>query len=285
MDITDSQVHIWEAERPDRPWPSGGFVPPWAFTPFSAEALIEEMDTAGVAHAFLVPPAFDGGRNDYCLDAAARFPGRFAVMGRIPLDDPRAPELMEKWVDEPHGIGLRFSFLMAQQRALLDDETGDWVWAQAQRLNIPLMVYPGPNRLHLIGRVAQKFESLRITIDHMAVGHTDRDRDDEAFRHIDTLTALARFPNVAVKASALPEYSTEPYPYPNLHKYVRQTVDAFGPERVFWGTDLSRLPCTYTQAITMFTEEMTWLTAPELELIMGTAVRKWHGWAAGYSRS
>jgi L-fuconolactonase len=278
MFVTDSQVHIWEPERPERPWPSGGFIPAWASTPVSAESLIDQMDEANVARAFLVPPAFDGGRNDYCLDSAARFPDRFVVMGRIPLDGPDGPEMMEAFAEEQHGAGLRFSFFMPEHRALLEAGHADWMWPLAEKLNLPLMVYPAADLVDYIGSIAQQHDSLRITIDHMALGHTADERDDYAFRNLENLLALATLPNVAVKVSALPEYSTQPYPYRNLHPYVRQTVDAFGPERVFWGTDLMRLPCTYREAVTMFTDEMQWLDAEELDLVMGRAACDWHGW-------
>src|SRR2546430_3812768 len=46
------------------------------------------------------------------------------------------------------------------------------------------------------------------------------------------LLALAKHPNVAVKATGAPSYSSEPYPYRNIHGYLRQIYDAFGPERV-----------------------------------------------------
>ena len=91
-------------------------------------------------------------------------------------------------------------------------------------------------------------------------------------RDFDFLPALAEFPNLAVKVSCPPYHSTEAYPFPALHPYVRRVHDAFGPRRMFRGSDLSRLPCTYWQMITMFTEEMQWLPAADLEWIMGRAV-------------
>jgi predicted TIM-barrel fold metal-dependent hydrolase len=89
---------------------------------------------------------------------------------------------------------------------------------------------------------------------------------------------MAKLPNISVKISGIPCYSSEPYPYRNLHKYIEQTYNAFGPERMFWGADLTRLPCTYREAITLFTEEMPWFTAADKELIMGEALCKWLDW-------
>ena len=57
-----------------------------------------------------------------------------------------------------------------------------------------------------------------------------------------------------------------------------RVYDAYGPTRMFWGSDLSRLPCSYTLCVTMFTEEMPWLKGEELEQVMGKAVCKWFGW-------
>jgi predicted TIM-barrel fold metal-dependent hydrolase len=40
------------------------------------------------------------------------------------------------------------------------------------------------------------------------------------------MLALAKYPNVAVKLSGAPSYSREPYPYRNIHKYIRLAIRA-----------------------------------------------------------
>ena len=65
---------------------------------------------------------------------------------------------------------------------------------------------------------------------------------------------------------------------------VRRLIEAFGPRRAFWGTDLSamlsRTTCTYRQAVTMFTEEMKFLSADDLEWIMGRGLAECLAWPA-----
>jgi predicted TIM-barrel fold metal-dependent hydrolase len=102
-------------------------------------------------------------------------------------------------------------------------------------------------------------------------------RDDDGFRDVDKLLAPAKRPNVAVKASALPCYSTAPYPYRDLHPHLKRVYDTFGPQRMFRGSDLSRLKGSYRECVTMFTEEMQWLSATDLEWIMGRALCEWLG--------
>jgi hypothetical protein len=62
--------------------------------------------------------------------------------------------------------------------------------------------------------------------------------------------------------------------------YIRQLYDAFGPERLFWGTDITRIPYSWRQCVTMFTEELPWLSASDKELIMArlavAGVKAWH---------
>ena len=50
--------------------------------PYGYEQLVADMDRAGVDRAILVPPSFDGDRNDYALEAVRKHPDRFAIMGR-----------------------------------------------------------------------------------------------------------------------------------------------------------------------------------------------------------
>jgi predicted TIM-barrel fold metal-dependent hydrolase len=172
-------------------------------------------------------------------------------------------------------LGLRFTFGSASQRGWLTDGTADWFWPVAERLGLPLMMSV-PGSLPLVDRIAERHPGLKVIIDHL--GMPQRTKDDEAFADLPQLLAMAKRPNVAAKASALPCYSSEAYPYRNLHARIRQVFDAFGPRRMFWGTDLTRLPCSYRQAVTLFTEELPWLPADDQELVMGRGICDWLRW-------
>ena len=52
---------------------------------------------------------------------------------------------------------------------------------------------------------------------------------------------LAAYPNVAVKATGLPSLSREPYPFRDVWGPLLRVVEAFGCERVMWGTDFTRV--------------------------------------------
>ena len=275
MLIVDSQVHIWGADTPDRPWPPGRAhqaQKPYAVT---KDMLLQGMDEAGVSRVVIVPPSWEGDRNDLALEAARLHPDRFAVMGRLAIERPESRSLVADWKRQPGMLGLRFTFHTEVQKPWLTDGTADWLWTAAEKAGLPVMIYV-PGSLPLVDGIAARHPGLRLVIDHLALAIGQK--DDAAFADLPHLLALAKRPNVAVKASALPCCSTEPYPYRGLHTHLRQVFDAFGPRRVFWGTDWTRLPCTWRQAITLFTEDLPWLSAADKDWIMGRAVCEWLGW-------
>jgi predicted TIM-barrel fold metal-dependent hydrolase len=272
--IVDSQVHIWGADTPERPWPAR--AAPQRDTPWSAEELLGEMNGAGVERVIIVPPSWEGDRNDLALAAARAHPDRFAVMGRLDPEAPGARDQIPGWKAQPGMLGMRFSFHTPVLRQPLLDGKFDWVWEELERAGIPLMVLIHHAYLDHIEKVVRAHPSLRIVMDHLGLASTERDA--HAFRGLDRLLALRAYPNVAVKASALPCYSDDTFPYRALHPYIRRAYDAFGPQRMFWGTDLTRLPCTYREGVSMFTEHMPWLSAADKEWIMGRGVCEWLGW-------
>lgn len=272
MLIVDSQVHIWAADTPERPWAPG--ANPHRSEPLGKDELLCEMDAAGVDRVVIVPPSLEGPRNDLALAAARAHPDRFAVMGKIDPDPVRSRRLLAGWRAQPGMLGLRFNF-KKKPEALVSGKL-DWVWAAAEDAGIPVYIGVNHAMVHLVDAIAQHHPGLRIALDHLAL--ETRARDDDAFLHLDKLLATAKRPNIAVKASALPCYSTAPYPYRNLHPYLKRVYDAFGPQRIFWGSDLSRLKGSYRECVTVFTEEMTWLPRADLEWIMGRALCEWLGW-------
>ena len=275
MTIIDSQVHIWAPETPDKPWDRVDAAKPHRPEPLGHEELLREMDAAGVDRAVLVPPTWEADRNDTSMEAARLHPDRFAVMGRLTLDAPESHERMATWTDQPGMLGIRLTFHRGRYRTWLDEGTIDWFWEAAERYDVPVMAL-APHALPQLAEIAARHPGLRLCIDHMGLNSSLIGKPLSPI--VDGLIKLAALPNVAVKASALPCYSTESYPYPSLHPQIRRVVDAFGPQRVFWGTDLSHLPCPYGQALTLFTEELQNLTADEKEWILGRALAEWLDW-------
>ena len=128
-----------------------------------------------------------------------------------------------------------------------------------------------------VDRIASKHPGLKLVIDH--VGLNIRQKAPKVFEDLPAVCALAKHPNIAVKASGMPSLSTQPYPFRDVHDAIERLVGAFGPKRTFWGTDLTRMPCSYRECIDLFTkEQQSWLKGEDLEWVMGRGVCEWLGW-------
>jgi predicted TIM-barrel fold metal-dependent hydrolase len=273
--IVDAQVHLWKAESDDWKWVPGAV--PQLPEPFTIEKLVPMMDEAGVNRVVVVPPGWPGDRNDYGLEAAKRYPDRFAVMGRIPLQNPQSAALLPKWKEQPGMLGVRLTFLGAAAN-WLSDGTADWFWPAAEKAGLPVMAF-APGRAPAFGAIAERHPQLNLILDHMTVTAA-MVKDNTITAGIDQSIALAKYPNVSIKVSASPGLSNEPYPFRDVAVHVRRVIEAYGPRRAFWGTDLTNsfAKASYRQRVTQFTETLDFLSEEDKDWIMGRAILARLGW-------
>jgi len=271
MQIVDAQIHTWGSGLPS----NMSHRQVTSFTPAEAIAM---MDEAGVDAAVIHPPGWDPGADDMAFNAVRDYPGRFAILGSVPMEDPSSVDRIATWREQPGMLGLRYTFLHEPARQWLADGTLDWLWAAAEKAGVPVAML-ATDSLEDIGRLAQRHPGLQLTIDHLGGrGGLTTLKDHAAMTHMDRLLPLAKLPNIAVKVTGAPGYSAEAYPFPIMQSYVKQIFDAFGPQRTFWGTDITKMPCSWKHCVTMFTEQMPWLRGDDLKLVMGEALCAWWGW-------
>lgn len=266
--LVDCQVHLYkDGKASDLQQPA----------PFLMQKLLPEMDAAGVERVVVVTPSWSASGNDYPLQAAKEHPDRFRVVGVFDIFAPPDPAAIENWKKQDGMLGIRIVVNSPKAREWMTSGAADWLWPALERANIPLMIFPGD--VAAFTAVAAKYPGLKLCIDSFGV--PTRVRGQTAFAKYDEILALARFPNVTIKAESVPFLSAEPYPYRDMQPVLRKTFDAFGPERIFWGSDytlMSMHQATYSECVRAFTEELTWLSEKDLALIMGTALSKWIGW-------
>ena len=267
MLIIDAQVHIWGSGQPSAQHRQTSV--------YTAQELIQEMDQAGVNGAVLHPPSWDAASNQMAIDAVVQNPGKFCTLGWFPLNDPSQRKRIETWKQQPGMLGLRWSLTRPGQETWHEDGTMNWLWPAAEQAGTPVATMAW-RFLPLFKQIAERHPHLKLIIDHL--GLVRFDKGQAAFATLDDLLPLAKLPNVAVKATGAPGYSNQAYPFRDIHDGLQRIFDAFGPDRFFWGTDITRMPCSYRQCVTFFTEELPWLKGKDLEAVMGQGVIDWLGW-------
>ena len=287
--ISVARADEWrEPDYPLKGWYAGGDLGGWrlrdrvsgvsltgfTYSPFSGYQLNRYLG-AECAYIGGNDTSTNIGAVDLSLHAQAV---ETSIIGSLPLDQPTSRARIASWRHQPSMLGLRYTFLHDPTRQWLADGTIDWLWEEAEKAGVPIAMLATDSLLD-IARIAERYPGLRLTIDHLGGrGGLTTLKDHEAMTHMPQLVALAKYPNIAVKATGAPGYSAQAYPFSTMQTYLRQIYDAFGPQRMFWGTDISKMPCSWRQCVTMFTEQLSWLSEPDKRLVMGEALCAWWGW-------
>jgi predicted TIM-barrel fold metal-dependent hydrolase len=272
MLIVDSQIHIWQNAKMS---PHHRQIPT-----YSIDDAVAEMASAGVDCAVIHPPSTLGEAvNVYAVEAVRRRPDKFCILGHFDLQSPDREKIVAHWRERPGMLGFRFTFNQPHQKTWWTDGSLDWFWAACEKQGLPIGLLASGENMAAVAKIAGRHPRLKLHIDHIGRWFGGSGIQDEAaYADLPDMLALAKLSNVGVKLSGAPSTSSQSYPYRNVHGYLRQIIDAFGPDRSFWGTDITRMPCSYRQCVTMFTEELPWLKGRDLERVMGGAFVDWLGW-------
>ena len=175
-------------------------------------------------------------------------------------------------------LGVRLTFLGPAQ-AWLTDGTPDWFWPEAEKAGLPVM-FLTPGRNAELARVAERYPRLQLIADHMGVSG-DTVKEGRIPDAISQTASLAKYPNVSVKLSSAPNYSSEAYPFLDFTPHIKRLFDVYGSKRCYWGTDITNGydKATYKQRITHFTEELSFLSEEDKDWVMGKSILERLSWA------
>jgi predicted TIM-barrel fold metal-dependent hydrolase len=189
MLIVDAQIHLWEKGTPSAHHRQEHYL---------AEEAIASMDQASVDRALIHPVLWDPDSNELALEAVGKYPDRFAIMGWFYLDDPNGSDLVAHWKERRGKLGLRFYTNDRHPQSWFTDGTLDWLWPAAERAGVPVSL-GAAMFLPTVGKIAERHPGLKLIVDHMGVPRASK--GEAAYRFQPELLALAKYPNVAVKAT------------------------------------------------------------------------------------
>lgn len=244
MTIVDSHVHTGITK----------YVP--------VEVLVAQMDEAGIDKAVLVQYGgqFD---NTYEQGACKRYPGKFAPWGMVDTSEADAAEKFEEAV-EIHGmVGFRVPVT-----ARADGSNPFVFWEKLEQLGVVVTLsgdregFASPETADLIERHA----GLKYRIEHIGQVRLD---EPEPYPTFQKILDLARFSNVTIAYSGL--YGASEYPYTELIPILKMIYDAFGPQRIMWGSDFP--PVCFRETVSMnlalYMEGFGFLNDEDREWILG----------------
>jgi len=241
--------------RPDLPTPK---KPDYRVT---AEDLIRLMDEQNVAEAALVQRGhLYGYDNSYIIASAQKYRGRLHPVVILDAQDPSTPDVYRDMVANQGVRGFRLAGLRPWflDTAWMSSPQAMEVWRACADLGTPMTIILFMNQLPymlpLIRIIAREFPDLPILLDHggMPYGMTQyevglaKTAGQEVvlpraphFGIDTTIGLLEDTPNVYFKIT---EINMERFVAENVRAahVVRRMVDAFGPDRLVWGSDIGQ---------------------------------------------
>lgn len=283
VEIVDAQVHAWEHLTKPHWSPSYEGVNQLEFP---IEMVLAAMDAVGVdAAVFDVlsdDPRGTWFDNAYTEAASARWPERVASVVRDP--DFSAPDIDERVAavrERPGVLGIRMSVASDEQEAAAREGAYDALFAACERRDVPLLLYPS-GHLDIIGTIAETFPGMSILIVHLGIPQPPRQRDDPPLLRWPALLRLARHPNIVVEVIGGPALSSAAYPFADLLGPLSELFDAFGMDRMMWGSDFTRLWGYHTYAeLFGYLWYSTELSRADKEKLFGGTLRRVLRWNPG----
>jgi L-fuconolactonase len=269
----DAHHHFWERGRFKDGWldqekhrPISG-----SFLPNDLEPLLRK---SAVQKSVFVQTQHDLEENRWVLRLADRYDWIAGVVGWIDLANPRCEEQLLEFRKHPKFVGVR--------HITQDEPDDDFIVRPPvlaglkvlEKHSVPFDLLFFVRHLRHASTLARAFPGLPLVIDHLAKPRI-KDRSMDVWK--DDLLAAARHPNVYCKLSGMvTEADWRTWKPADLKPYVEIALEAFGPERLMFGTDwpVCLLAASYEQVVSALREVLGPLSAGDRDRIFGgTAAR------------
>jgi L-fuconolactonase len=243
----DAHQHYWEPRRGDYDW-----MPPddpVLARPYRPADLAPELAMVGIDCTVLVQAAATVEETEYMLGLADATPSVAAVVGWIDFEDRSHLRHLERLKNHPKFVGVR--------PMIQDIPDVDWMlrddvqWAYAALVDLDLTFDALGFSRHLANflTLLKRYPKLRVVVDHcMKPQIRDHGGPCEEFASwAEGLGRIAGETGACCKLSGLVTEAHEGWTGQDLVPYAAEVLQAFGPQRVMWGSDwpVCRLQTSY----------------------------------------
>lgn len=246
MRLVDTHTHAWGPDTDELPWLVEGTPPEWE-GPYTHRDLVADMDRIGIDESVIVSmPMYGRERgNEYTMRSIEAHPDRFYGVGFMDLfgDADAVRNRLRRVTGHPRMIGVRMYAALEYGPIPGDvNRHGDWfldddlepLFDEAASLETTIYVFPKVQQLGMVEKLVSAHPDVQFVVDHMAWIDETVSHGDESWAAFESVAA---HDNVLVKVSSVPRSATEPWPYEDVHPYLRDLVEWFGVDRLMVGSD------------------------------------------------
>ena len=269
--IIDTHLHVWSDDFERYPFAEGRKAAEGA----PVELLNETMEQAGVDRAVIVQPIHYLYDNRYVAECLRRFPGKFAAIGLVDRHALDAPAQLQRLVEEDGFSGLRIHLARPEDPAEWAAPDQDRIWEKAEELGACFVVFGPAALLPAVEPIIARFPGVKVVLDHIGGAPTD---EEPPYPLLSNVLNLAKYPNVYVKLTPQGHKSKVAFPHEDTFSTFRRLYDAFGPQRLMWGTNFPGVlkGVGYLPALELFRTHVDFFSEGDKEwLFFRTALTVW----------
>lgn len=231
--------------------------------------VLRWMDQCGVESAAAVQKrGAYGVDNRYVLDTADLLPERFTAVAVLDGEDTATPDRMRGMARDHRLAGVRFSGAAKGGLEWLSSPQvlKSWAVANELELTVDLMAVPpgyAPEPVAAYLALARRFPKCRLVINHLAWPDATRDGfglNAELRQLNDAGNVFWKF--TTINLDMLDEAKVL------AADFLRGAVDAFGANRIMWGSDVGNSAGTYAELVARMELALKHLNKDERRAVM-----------------
>lgn len=270
----DAHQHFWRLARGDYGWLTPDKTEIYRdFGPADLEPLLART---GMDRTVLVQAAPTEAETDYLLAVAESCPFVAGVVGWVDFEAADAAECVCRAAERKGLVGLR--------PMIQDQPNPDWMLQPRLAAPLAAMARAGlvldalvlPVHLDALRQLVDRHPDLRFVLDH---GAKPPIAAGELADWAADIRRLAQAPNLACKLSGLVTEAAPRAGVETLRPYVDVLLDAFGPDRLMWGSDwpVVNLRMDYEAWCAICDQLLAPLSPSEREAVFGGVAARLYG--------
>ena len=243
---------------------------------FYPQDLKPLLDTHGFDGCVLVQSDQSDAETEFLLSLAWQYPFIKGIVGWIDL---QADDISERLAQSAHNKmlkGFRHVLQGEKQRDFMLRPAFMRGIAELQRYGYTYDILVYPDQLPFVKKFVATFPNQPFVIDHLAKPYI-KNREIDAWRN--DMRDIAAFQNVYCKVSGMvTEADLEMWKAPELTPYIDVVVEAFGVQRLMFGSDwpVCLLAAEYGEVVNIVKDYFASYSKSEQELIFGTAASRFY---------
>ena len=241
--IVDAHIHVWSSDFEKYPLAKGFTAGDLWLPSFTPDDYFRYASKVGQVRINLVQMTWYGLDHRYITDLIAAQPHTFVGTGIVPAVSDVSLPSPDRTMKELARQGI-YAFRVRGRCAQPNwGQSEDWLqqegymkmFTAGAEENLAISFLAGPDDLHEIDRMCERFPDTPVIIDHVG-GVRIRGRNPPK-ESLESLCRLARHRRVMVKLGPIHGLGNGKAPFEDVLPLVRRIIDSFGPDHCMWESD------------------------------------------------